>query len=94
MKPGHVAGKSGKQLKILDLDNKEQFMKEKYMYVGGSIEKIRKASENHDEDVKIFRNQASIAYVPCAKHLQKTMPLTSNLLRSISCTDPKLRGHS
>ena len=95
IKPEHLVGKSGKQLKMLDLDNDDDglYMKQKDMFVGAATEKIIKAAEKKDTDINQFRDQASAAYVECAKQLQQKMPLNSDLLKSISCTDPKVRGH-
>ena len=64
IKPEHVVGKSGKELKALDLESDEdgKYMKQRDMFVGGAAKKIIKIAEKEDSDVNKFRNQASAAY--------------------------------
>ena len=67
-------------------------MKQRDMFVDGAAEKLIKTAEKEDSDVNKFRNEASAAYTG-AKQLQQKMPLNNSLLKSISCTDPTVRGH-
>ena len=61
--------------------------------MGQQLKKIIKTSEKGDTDVEKFKDQASSAYISCAIHLQQKMPLNNDLLKSISCADPAVRGH-
>ena len=44
-------------------------MKQRDMFVGGAAEKIIKTAEKEDSNVNKFRNQASAAFMECAKQL-------------------------
>lgn len=94
VKPEHLVGKTGKELKALDLESDdEKYMKQKDMFVGGGAEKLIKTLGKEDSDVSKFRNQASAAYIECGKHLQRKLPLNNSLLKCVACTDPAVRGH-
>ena len=95
IKNEHVVGKSGKELKALDMESDEdgKYLKQRDMFVWGAAEKIIKTAEKEDRDVNKFRNQDSAVFIECAKQLQQKMPLNNSLLNSISCTDPTVRGH-
>ena len=93
VKAEYVAYKTGKQLKELDLSNDEgQFMSINDMFVGSKIKKLRKEVPKDDCVIKQFLSQASVAYIQCAQHMQKT--LNSQILKSLSCIDPCIRNHS
>ena len=95
VKAEYVAYKTGKQLKELDLSNDEgQFMSINDMFVGSKIKKLRKEVPKDDCVIKQFLSQASAAYIQCAQHMQKTLPLNSQILKSLSCIDPCIRNHS
>ena len=96
VKAEYVANKSGNALKNLVLDQDDgQFMSIDDMFVGGKVSKLRKEFSKDDTVVSNFLNRAlSAAYLDCAKHMQKTLPLDSEVLKSLSCIDPIVRNHS
>lgn len=93
LKPETIIGKNAAKLKTLNLSQDEgQFMKQSDMFVGLAAEELL-GQEKSLKEVDNFRNRAFTAYIKCAQHLQKRLPLDNTLLRSVSAIDPAARGH-
>lgn len=95
VKAEHLINKSAKKLQELDLsEDKGQFMNIKDMFVGSKIRKMMKEIPKNDSVLNDFLKRASAAYISCATHMQKKLPLNSKVLKSLSCLDPFIRSHS
>ena len=64
------------------------------MFVGRKIMKLKKGLPQNHRVMTKFLNRASAAYVTCAQHMQKNLPLNSKVLKAFSCIDPIIRNHS
>lgn len=95
MKAEFIVNKTGKALKNLALDEDEgQFMCISDMFVGAKVRKILKDAPKDDTLISKFLNRASAAYLDCAQHMQKTLPLNNRVVMSLGCIDPVVRNDS
>ncbi|KAK6196348.1 hypothetical protein SNE40_001589 [Patella caerulea] len=93
IKPEALLNLTAIQLKNKSLDKDEgNFLHKKDMFVGLVAEEMMK-KEVSSTTIKSFFEKASDAYVQCAQHLQKRLPLDNEFLRSVSAIDPSAKGH-
>lgn len=94
-KPKVLVKKSARGLKNLDLTTDGgKFLNVNEMFIGKRGRDTVRASHKNDKVINTFLTSVSAAYVQCAVHLEKKLPLDNSLLRSKSAIDPEARGHS
>jgi hypothetical protein len=89
----YLNGKTTAELLNFDLSNECHQLEKNDMFLGAANESIILKSA-HEPCVKAFLDKALKAYVACAQHLQKKLPLNSDILTCISALDPTARGHT
>lgn len=76
----------------LDVNNPAIHIKQKDRWYGEANKKLMKDTPN--DIVKAFMQVAAEAFVACAEHMLKTLPLNSEELQALSCIDPVIRAHT
>ncbi|KAM9386326.1 uncharacterized protein KZ484_007857 [Pholidichthys leucotaenia] len=92
MKPEFLVRLSSQQLKTVKIAREEHCLHPKDMFLGLAAEEMLQ-KEGDSPTVKCFLDKATDAYVQCAQHLQKRLPLDNDFLKSVSAVDPSARGH-
>ena len=93
IKSEYLVGKSARQLKALDLEDRSMYLHHRKVFVGNGC-KIIARERVTDTTVQQFYKSAAEAYLECGKYLQKKLPLANPVLKALSAIDPLARGHS
>ncbi|XP_060782423.1 uncharacterized protein LOC132889689 [Neoarius graeffei] len=86
--------KSSVQLKQMNLDDENIYLKTSEVFIGHSAKKIIKAARQDDSTNMFFLRNVMQAYTSSAVYIQKKFPLNNKLLKCVSTIDPSARGHS
>lgn len=93
IKPQFIAEKSPRELKTLDLEDASFWLDDRNIWYGqGNTDFI--TNLQNDNVVKSFICLAKKAFMKSAQHMQKTLPLSSEVLQALSTMDPLIRSHS
>lgn len=86
--------KSSVQLKQMNLDDENIYLKTSEVFIGHSAKKIIKAARQDDSTNIFFLRNVMQAYTSSAVYMQKKFPLNNKLLKCVSAIDPSVREHS
>ncbi|XP_053397560.1 uncharacterized protein LOC128556423 [Mercenaria mercenaria] len=94
VKQEHILGKTGKQMRDLNIKSDEgQFLDIQDMFLGKTVKSIV-SKDSKSPDVQVFMDGASTAYIETGTYLQVKLPLSNKILRCVSALDPAAHGHS
>lgn len=96
IKPEHLIGKTAGHLKLIDSESdEERLLSSRSVFLVKKTKDIVEGSHRNDLVVVDFlEKKVTTAYLLCAKHMQKRLPLDNKLLRCVFALDPAARGHS
>ena len=94
VKPELLSTIKPEQMKSLKVDDKQNQLHVRDVFMGDTTRDILKEMRNNDSVRRNFESLVQDAYTKCGQYLQKKMPFDSFLLKAISCIDPLVRGHT